>query len=361
MFLLTSQIQQRLSVQTVQALCVKTAAKVVNKISLQKRGRQAECLSAFFVAQICFCNHKIRYNIKGEAVSFLYNSVALIGGDKRQLYCARAFANDGMKVTLGGFDKIKSDGDIEVTSPVQAALCSEFVVLPIPCIKGDKINAPLSGEDIGFSDGLLCAIKGKKVFCSMKEKLLKAAPKLNGELVYDYTQREEFLVHNAVATAEGAIAIAMKEFEGTISHSRCLVCGYGRIGKVLSKMLCALNAHVTVSARKQSDLAWISTLPCTGVETSKLDCQNPFDIIFNTVPAMVFDSYLLSHIAKNAIVIDLASYPGGVDFEACSRLKICSIHALSLPGKAAPKTAGEIIKNTITNMLEEDDGCQKLA
>ena len=39
----------------------------------------------------------------------VYNSVGVIGGDKRQLYCAKAFLNDGLKVTLGGFDKLKSE------------------------------------------------------------------------------------------------------------------------------------------------------------------------------------------------------------------------------------------------------------
>ena len=45
--------------------------------------------------------------------------------------------------------------------------------------------------------------------------------------------------------------------------------------------------------------------------------------------------------------------PGGVDYEAAQKFDIKAIHALSLPGKVAPKTAGEIIKNTIYNMIEE--------
>ncbi len=289
----------------------------------------------------------------------MYKSVAVIGGDKRQLYCADAFLKDGLKVTLGGFEKLKSDSGIEITSPLEAALCSEFIVLPLPCVKGDRINAPFSSENILLSDALLTAFYGKKIFCGQKDKLLTLSQKINPNLVYDYSNREEFAVLNAVATAEGAIEIAMREYEGTISHAECLVCGYGRIGKVLTDLLCSLNANVTVSARKKSDLAWISTKQCKCVKTSNLDSLKPFDIIFNTVPALVFDSKILSHIAKKAVVIDLASVPGGVDFESASRLSICAIHALSLPGKAAPKTAGEIIKNTITNMLEEDDRCQK--
>lgn len=291
----------------------------------------------------------------------MYQSVGLIGGDKRQLYCAKAFLSDGLKVALGGFDKIKSEGGMEITSPCEAALMSEFIVLPLPCVKGGKLNAPFSNSDVIFNEKLLSAMSGKKIFTSMKEKLFTLAPSLKKECVYDYSNREEFLVLNAVSTAEGALEIAMREYEGTISRSRVLVCGYGRIGKVLSEMLSFLNADVTVSARKESDLSWISMRRCKAVKTSKLDKEKPFDIIFNTVPALILDSYLLSHIAKSAIVIDLASIPGGVDFEACSRMGICAIHALSLPGKTSPKTAGETIKDTITNMLEEDKGCQKLA
>ena len=291
----------------------------------------------------------------------MYNSVGFIGGDKRQLFCAKAFLNEGMKVTLGGFDMLKSDGKMEITTPLEAALCSEFVVLPLPCVKGGKLNAPFSKSEIAIDDALVRAMSGKKIFCGMKDRLISVAPSLNKELVYDYSLREEFAVKNALSTAEGALEIAMREFEGTISSARVLVCGYGRIGKALSAMLKALCADVTVSARKKSDLAWIELNGCKAVKTALLSDESPFDIIFNTVPALIFDSRLLSHIAKNAIVIDLASYPGGVDFEACSRLSILAIHALSLPGKAAPKTAGETIKETITNMLEEDGRCQKLA
>ena len=290
----------------------------------------------------------------------MYNSVGFIGGDKRQLYCANSFLRDGMKVTISGFSDIKTFSQMEKSDPIDTALKSDFLVLPLPCVKGGYINAPFSKEKIKLSSELINAMIGKRIFCGLKEKLLCEAPVLE-EFVHDYSDREEFAIYNAVATAEGALEIALREFEGTISHSKVLVCGYGRIGKVLTDMLISLNADVTVSARKLSDLAFISTKQCKGVKTSSLGTLSPFDIIFNTVPALVFDAKTLSHIAKNALVIDLASVPGGVDFTAASRMEICTIHALSLPGKSAPKTAGEIIKDTITNMLEEDDRCQKPA
>jgi len=42
-----------------------------------------------------------------------------------------------------------------------------------------------------------------------------------------------------------------------------------------------------------------------------------------------------------------------VDFDAAKELGIKVIWALSLPGKVAPVTAGEIIKGTVINILQE--------
>ena len=45
--------------------------------------------------------------------------------------------------------------------------------------------------------------------------------------------------------------------------------------------------------------------------------------------------------------------PTGVDFAAAQQSGLNVIWALSLPGKVAPRTAGNIIKDTILNMIHE--------
>ncbi len=283
-----------------------------------------------------------------------FNSFGVIGGDKRQLYCARALSDDGYIVSLGGFDSIKEMRNVEITTPFEAALMSEIIILPLPSVGADgKIPAPFSGENIELSNDLLKAMKGKRVFCGFSERLKKASPTLTAE-IFDYYEREEFAVANAVVTAEGALSLAMQNFEGTLNGSKCLVLGYGRIGKSLTDMLTALGAELTVSARKPSDLAWISSKGAKAVKISRLHELDAFDIIFNTVPALILDSLLLAKLASKALVIDLASGKGGVDFYSAERMGIDTVHALSLPGKCAPKTAGEIVKNTIYHILEEE-------
>ncbi len=284
-----------------------------------------------------------------------YGAFAIIGGDKRQLFCARSLSDDGYAVTLGGFDSVAEMKNIELTSPFQAALVSDTIILPLPCVNAKgMIPDPFSKEDIKLTDDIITAMKGKRIFCGMHSRLLEFCPNIS-DRVYDYYEREEFAVYNAQATAEGALEVAMQTFEGTIHGSECLVCGFGRIGKTLTTALRSLGAKVTVSARKPSDIAWIELSGAKAVRTDELYKLGGFDIIFNTIPAKIFTPILLAKISMNAVLIDLASGEGGVDKYAAQRLGITHIHALSLPGKAAPKTAGEIIKNTIYHILEEDD------
>ena len=54
-------------------------------------------------------------------------------------------------------------------------------------------------------------------------------------------------------------------------------------------------------------------------------------------------------------MIDLASKPGGIDFSAAAMLNLKVIWALSLPGKVAPVTSGEIIKTAIFNIINEEE------
>lgn len=283
-----------------------------------------------------------------------YKTFAIIGGDKRQLYCARALADDGFEVILGGFDKVLSMRGVKLLPSEEAIKASDVVILPLPSVDTEGcIPACFSEEKISL-DSLQKHLLGKRIFCSMADKVLKAAPLLNPLLISDYYAREDFVLSNAYVTAEGAIKIAMEQFEGTLNGAKILVCGFGRIGKALTRLLSAFSPKLTVSARKSEDLAAIRMFGAKAVRTEELYEQQPFDIIISTVPSMIFGCELMAKIASDAVLIDLASGSGSVDYDAAERLSIDAVHALSLPGKSSPKTAGEIIKDTVYTILEED-------
>lgn len=279
---------------------------------------------------------------------------AIIGGDKRQLYCARQIADDGYEVILGGFDKVISMRGVSLMSPADAIDKADIVILPLPCADKDGfIPAAFSDKKISLKD-LELKLCPKRVFCGMKDKLFGFCDKLNPVLVSDYYEREDFVLSNAYVTAEGAISIAMDKFEGTLNGAKILVCGFGRIGKALTNLLRGFNPELTVSARKPQDLAAIKLAGAKAVRTDELVNFDKFDIILSTVPAEIFTCGLLAKIAPDALLIDLASGKGSVDYEAAHRLQTDVVHALSLPGKSAPKTAGKIIKDTVYTILEEE-------
>lgn len=281
-------------------------------------------------------------------------SFGILGGDKRQLFLADSLIKDGYRVMLGGFDNLRSIGDITIADVRTALGYSDAVLLPLPSVRADgSLNAPFAVSTLYFDEEEQELLKQKPVFASMKDRLIRAYPALKSARIYDYAARDDFSVLNAVPTAEGAVECAMSAYEGTIAGARCLAVGFGRIGKILARMLKALGAEVTVSARSSTDRAYISALGYDFVNTEKLTEIRGYNIVFNTVPKLIFDRELLQNIDCDTLLIDLASLPGGVDFDAASALRIDAQRALSLPGKCAPKTAGEIIKTTVFRMIEE--------
>lgn len=283
-----------------------------------------------------------------------YKSFAIIGGDKRQLYCARAIADDGYEVSLGGFDKVISMRGVKLLTPLDAVNNSEVVIFPLPGVDKDG-NIPATFSDTKIPLNMLSqSLVNKRVFCAMSENLLFRLPHLNPLMISDYYKREDFVLSNAYVTAEGAIKIAMERFEGTLNGARILVCGFGRIGKALARLLSGFSPKLTVSARKSEDLSAIKLLGAKAVRTDELYGEKGFDIIFSTVPAKIFDCELMAKVAADAVLIDLASGSGSVDYDAAERLSVDAVHALSLPGRSSPKTAGEIIKDTVYTILEEE-------
>ena len=280
---------------------------------------------------------------------------AVIGGDLRAAYLAGALAKDGCRVIAAGLEGTELPACVTAcTNPSQAIALAECVILPLPVTSdGVNVNAPFSRVPIPL-DTVLQAVKEDQLLLGGQiGEAVQRTLNSRGLSAGDYFAREELAVLNAVPTAEGAIQLAMEELPVTLSGARCLITGYGRIGKVLSRLLVAMNARVRVAARQCSDRALAAIQGCDTCEMGEM-ADEPYDVIFNTVPHKVFTREVLEKLEKHTLIIDLASRPGGVDFHAAADLRLKTIWALSLPGRVAPRSAGEIIKQTVMNMIKED-------
>ena len=175
----------------------------------------------------------------------------------------------------------------------------------------------------------------------------------NIELV-DLLEIEELTILNAIPTVEGTVKIAINEREETIHESNVLVCGFGRIGKILCDRFSKLGANIYCTARKDTDFAWIREKRYIPLKYSELqNYLNKIDIAINTVPHIVLGKEQLDLLNKDTLIIDLASSPGGVDTIYAKEIGLNAITALGIPGKEMPKTAAKYIKKIIDNIINQ--------
>ena len=250
---------------------------------------------------------------------------AVIGSDARQLAAGRALARAGFAV--GG--------------PEQTAL-ADYILLPLPL---DESRTPLAELLRAAKPGAL-ALGGK-----LSAQARQIAAEAGVELV-DYFAREELILCNAIPTAEGCIGILMAERSRTLWGSSILLTGFGPVGQALGVRLGALGAQVTAAARRPAQRALAESFGLRSVAIGRLGQLAPaFDTVVNTVPAQVLSAEVLARLRPQSFIVDLASRPGGTDFEAARRLGHRAIHALSLPAACAPETAGEAVAQTVCEMI----------
>lgn len=278
--------------------------------------------------------------------------IFVCGGDLRLIKCAEELRKKGYEITLWGAGE--SDFLKRAENPEKDIYESEIIILPLPITYDNiNVNAPLCDNLLPLELIYKNINPNAVVFGGMVGDSVKTG--LSENKIYDYARDGEFLVKNAMITAEGAFQLIFSETPVSVCGSELLVAGYGRIGKAVAKAAAAFGARVSVAARKSSDLAWIELNGYVPQEYRELENNiGKFDIIVNTVPHRIFDKRLISKIDKNALYIDLASVPGGCDMNDMQSLGIKAIHALSLPGKIAPFSSGKIIADTIINMLDKD-------
>ncbi len=280
----------------------------------------------------------------------------VLGGDLRNIKLANMISYDQYKINIYGFNKAEFETGIEESADLKLAIDeSDVIIGPIPCSNDNEtLNAPFHQEKI-FMNEIFKIMSKNQIFIAgrISDKITNLAEVYNIYSI-DILEREEMAVLNAIPTAEGAIQIAMEEIPITLHDSKVLILGFGRIGKILAKMLKGLGADVYVEARKYSDLAWIKSYGYKKVALTETGSYiSEMDVIFNTIPHLILDAGLLAKLKKESLIIDLASKPGGVDFEKAGEIGIKVIWALSLPGKVAPTTAAKFLKDTIYNIIEE--------
>ena len=283
---------------------------------------------------------------------------AIIGGDLRIIKLAKMLAREKNEIFIYGLEKaeeLKNNPNIKHCESIKKAIQEvEIVIGPIPfSSNGKTINMPFSDKEVTIRE-MMHVINAKVLIAGgITPEVYEMANDEYIEII-DIMKREELAVLNTIATAEGTIQIAIENTNKIVHGSEVLILGFGRIGKVLARKLAGLSAKVTCAARKDEDLAWIQAYghKATNINTIGENLKQ-YDIIINTVPRIILNEERLKYVKNDCLLIDLASNPGGIDKKAIKDNQLKFVWALSLPGKVAPTTSAEFIKDTIYNIIKE--------
>lgn len=278
----------------------------------------------------------------------------ILGGDRRDAHFARAMLGLGYDVRVScvpGADDLPAEAVVHDVH--RAARGVSVLVCPVTGTDESGVlrrsTTPVDLlEILSGADGIKVLVIG-----TARQPVREIAA-AKGIKIVESMRDDELAILNSIPSAEGAVQIAMQHSDFTIHGSRSAVLGFGRTGVTLASTLLALKSTVTVAARKRQDLAKARALGHIPLRFCKLKSALPsLDLVFNTAPALVLPRELLSAVKKTCVIVDLASPPGGVDFDAAKELGITAILAPGLPGLVAPRTAGEILSSVVPRLVDE--------
>lgn len=272
----------------------------------------------------------------------------IVRGDQRTIKLTEMLKNDGHEVET--YEIKYSNKQNQEKIKWQRA---DAIIGPIPFTKdGETLNSPFAEEKI-YIDKFLPLLAHQTLIAGPISKEMKEKFEKYNINAIDIMDSEELVIYNTIATVEGTIELAIANTEKNLHESKILILGFGKVAKTLALKLKGLSQHVVCAARKLKDLAWIDTLGFAREDINELGQDlNKYDIIINTVPQIILTEEKIKCIKDETLIIDLASKPGGIDQETIRKTNIKYIWALALPGKVAPISSAQYIKQAIYNIMD---------
>lgn len=274
---------------------------------------------------------------------------AVIGGDKRSCLLCALLRRDGHRVSSFALERAELPEEIPKESCLQGAVYgADCVILPVPTERGGLLNAPFSDIKTATRELLPALWQGQLLFGGMLDEEFCAEAAADGIFAFDIMKDADFTAGNAAITAECALSMLISATDRALYNSRVLVTGWGRIAKHLAFRLASCGAEVCIAARRPVHLAMAQSLGFETVSIDSMDCVlSSFDFIVNTVPARIFTQTELCCAESGTVIMELASKPGGFDRSFAENIGLHTINAPGLPGKNAPLSAAELMRDSI--------------
>jgi dipicolinate synthase subunit A len=285
--------------------------------------------------------------------------VVFIGGDARQIEVIRKFSQKDASITIVGFDDLIDQLADITREPLSLSLLETADVLVLPvmgCDENGVVMTLFSSNPLQLQEEHFDVLRQEcTVYTGIAKPYLSHMCAQRKIKLVELLDRDDVAIYNSIPTAEGALMMAIQHTDFTIHGSNCMVLGIGRTGFTMARVLQGLGAKVSVGVRSREHYARASEMGWEPFLTRDLGRKVVnVNLLFNTIPTMIVTAQILSQMPPNAVIIDLASAPGGCDFRYAEKRGIKALLAPGLPGIVAPKTAGIIIANAMVQLISDE-------
>lgn len=277
----------------------------------------------------------------------------IIGDDRRYSIIINNFKEKKYNIDLLGFnDEIIGTSKISLNDIDISKY--DVILFPVSGVGNDFFIK--SNENIKLSiDFLKNSKENVLIFSGINTECLDRMLNYSKKTATFLMKDKEVIKENVIPTVEGILADIIINTDITIRNSNVMVIGYGNVGKVLVRTLEYLNANVTVSIELDKDKEILDLLSIPSVYSkdinnmiSKISKQ---DIIINTAPSLVLDNKYINYYKDDVYILDIASYPYGIDKKLLDNSNIKNKIYSSIPNEVAYKTSGIILTKKINSYL----------
>lgn len=285
--------------------------------------------------------------------------IGVIGGDARQLEIIRKLTELDAKLYLVGFEQLDHAFTGAVKEKIDEFDFSQMdaIVLPVPGTSLDgQVETIFSNEKVFITQKMLSLTpKHCTIYSGISNSFLDDITMKADRKLIQLFERDDVAIYNSIPTVEGTLMMAIQHTDFTIHGSNVSVLGLGRVGMSVARTFHALGAKVKVGARKSEHIARITEMGLIPFHLQDLQKEvYDVDICINTIPALIVNASVISKMPTNTLIIDLASKPGGTDFRYAEKRGIKALLAPGLPGIVAPRTAGQILANVLSQLLQDE-------
>lgn len=284
--------------------------------------------------------------------------ILIIGGDARNEAIIHGLLSEGYTVYLLGYEHLHinknniiylHEGSVDFSN-------MDAIILPVHGTSNEGyVTSSYTDQTFLLTKEM---IDSTPVHCVIytgiaNDYLKHATQNRQMEIIF---ARDDIAIYNSISTAEATLQLAIEHTTYTIHGATVAVLGFGRVGMTIARLFHNIGAKTTVFVRKDGDIARIKEFGMQAAYISNLkDNIPPYSLCINTIPHLVINRRIIEAMNKNTLILDVASAPGGTDFKYAEELGIQAIHALGLPGKTAPKSAGQILANTILTLMKKNN------